>query len=366
MKDSKRNSPNDTKVEVNSPEPRMATPADASKRISPSKSPPIESVRQYIKQIYADPFKRKRIRRSDMKRMREKPALNDDEIKELVKQTSKDRDLKRTFYLTTVGAEIESSNVSDQIGKFVQETLKNHPAFKGRRLEGSVDNVMHLITDPEHYEYMRWPDDDFKLEGNAIKECRANALHCFLRWLWMTKRISIEHVQDYLLKYKWKPSVQPSKTDAEKVILLTSARDPETMAISTEVLHKEAADQKKRAESAENENEHSIKQVQLLKIKLEKVQLLFSDTNKKVDSLEKKLLKEHQEHTDDIAYLKDDYETLRGQVLRRLSAELALLDEGLHALQRIPPKVNVMVDHAERAIDGLRTEYERLQKRGES
>ena len=355
-----------TKPGSSTPGKRTASPGDTSQRIVRTKSPPIESVSQLISQIYAGTFKRKRLRKTDMDSMRSKPDLSNDEIASLVNQTSKDRLLKRTLHLITIGAKIESSKVTDEIGKFVHETLKKHPAFRVSQLNGPVDNVIHFISDHRNYQNLNWHDGDSKLTGREIKECRTNTVNCYLMWLWMTKKTSIARVQDYLLKYLWKPSAQPSKTDADKIILLTRTRNPETLAISTAVLHKDATDQKQRAESALIANEHSLKQVRVLENKLDSVQSVLSDTQKEADSLRMKLEKEHQEHANDNAHLKDDYETLRGQILRRLNAELALLEEGLHALRRNPPKVNVMVDHAERAIEGLRTELERLQKRGEN
>jgi hypothetical protein len=44
-----------------------------------------------------------------------------------------------------------------------------------------------------------------------------------------------------------------------------------------------------------------------------------------------------------------------------LTRELELLDEGMLAIKREPPKVHVMVDHGERAMGGLRDEIKSLQ-----
>ena len=71
-----------------------------------------------------------------------------------------------------------------------------------------------------------------------------------------------------------------------------------------------------------------------------------------------------QAHENAKAHWKDDYEQLRGQVLRRLNDELPLLVDGLHALRRDPPKVHIMIDHAERAIEGLESEVKRLRGKG--
>jgi hypothetical protein len=43
-----------------------------------------------------------------------------------------------------------------------------------------------------------------------------------------------------------------------------------------------------------------------------------------------------------------------------LREEKDLLEEGLHALRKDPPRVHVMQDHAERAIEGLQNEINRL------
>ncbi len=82
----------------------------------------------------------------------------------------------------------------------------------------------------------------------------------------------------------------------------------------------------------------------------------------KVVCLEEKSKQERKTHATETAHMKDNYEQLRGRVLRRLKEELSLLEEGLYALQRDPPKVHVMVDHADRAIGSLKREMEKLRE----
>ena len=60
-----------------------------------------------------------------------------------------------------------------------------------------------------------------------------------------------------------------------------------------------------------------------------------------------------QELLDYIYHLQDDLETVRGDTIRVLTAEIRMLGDGLHALQRRNPKVHVMIDHAERSRDNL-------------
>ena len=78
--------------------------------------------------------------------------------------------------------------------------------------------------------------------------------------------------------------------------------------------------------------------------------------------LRERLNEETQAHSARDARWRDDYETLKGRTLDRLIEESSLLEEGLHALKREPPKVRVMVDHAERAIESLKREAEQIRR----
>ena len=82
--------------------------------------------------------------------------------------------------------------------------------------------------------------------------------------------------------------------------------------------------------------------------------------DEKIAKLVKALDKETQNHQNTRLHLQDDKEQLRTRLLRRLKAEVSLLDEGLHALRRDPPKVHVMEDHAERALEGIKKEIKEL------
>jgi hypothetical protein len=70
---------------------------------------------------------------------------------------------------------------------------------------------------------------------------------------------------------------------------------------------------------------------------------------------------EKNAHSHARVHMGDDKEQLRSRLLRRLKTETNLLEEGLHALRRDPPKIHVMDDHAERALEGLYKEIKELE-----
>ena len=80
----------------------------------------------------------------------------------------------------------------------------------------------------------------------------------------------------------------------------------------------------------------------------------------KISTISKALHDEQENHKSTRTHMQDDFEYLRSRLLRGLKQEVSLLDEGLHAIKREPPKVMVMEDHAERVLEGLKREIGKL------
>lgn len=119
------------------------------------------------------------------------------------------------------------------------------------------------------------------------------------------------------------------------------------------------------AAAAREAEERARLRVELTQASLDEANRLLESEKLRTTALEEQLQRERLEYEDQKAYLRSDYEELRGRVLHRLRQEVTLLDEGLHALRKQPPKVHVMEDHAERAIDGLKKEIARIKGEAE-
>jgi predicted nucleic acid-binding Zn-ribbon protein len=141
-----------------------------------------------------------------------------------------------------------------------------------------------------------------------------------------------------------------------------TTRHDAAIAVACSVLEKAAIDGRERAAAAHDAEERVILRAKVLEDKLASAISQLDLARAQVEHLEKEISSAHSTHKNEVAHMRNDYEELRGRILRRLREELSLLDEGLHALRRDPPKVHVMEDHAERAIDGLKHEMEQLKK----
>jgi len=63
---------------------------------------------------------------------------------------------------------------------------------------------------------------------------------------------------------------------------------------------------------------------------------------------------------DIIAHLENDLEMVKSRMRHLLRTDKEFLEEALIALTRNPPKIHVMVDHAERVINDFKQELIKL------
>ena len=353
-------------MDANHPGHRTSTKTENGiKSRARSKAQPIESVGQLLRAVYAGTFRRSTLSRIELTAMKSAQTLRESEKKELLDLTSSDRTLDRTRQLMLLSVKLKVPTISNQIREFVREVLQSHPAFKMISIENAVknpksptsDNAVRILTSLKSLSFSKPPES---IKGRALKECIENAVHCLLLWYWMHHRISVEDIQRYLQENLWKHAASRHRSETEKIQQLIRTRNPAVASIVFAILEEQALEQYLRADAANRSKERAIASARESEERLAEVQAKLTESRNDICRLKMELEQQIQAYSNDRAHLKDDYEQMRGQVLRRLRDELALLDEGLHALKRDPPKVHVMIDHAERAIEGLKRETERL------
>ena len=333
---------------------------DAVQRKRSTKKLPLESIEELLRAVYDGVFRRKTLNKKELSAMCRSRALELKERDNILIQTVADRTLKRTLQFLLLGIRIDPSPVTDQIGKFVHEVFRRHPAFTEEPLNEMEGTAIKALASRDYGE-LSWPDGG-KLIGKEREQCRENAVKCLLLWFRMMHDLPVERIHRYLSEIVWRLAVRQEKTDVGRLFLLMNTRDPAVALIVGEMLQKHALEQSQRADTAQIRESRATKRAQELEEVLAKIQSELTSSHAEVNMLRKELEQECKEHADSKAHFQDDYERLRGGIIGRLKAELSLLDEGLYALKREPPKVHVMLDHAERAIDGLKSEMERLRR----
>ena len=373
-----RFSPKDPRSGDANPVGQEASPVTESdvRRKPRPKALSIQSLAQLLDAMYTGTFKRWILKKTELTAMKNASRLEAEGKEEkLLKLALSDRTLDRTLKLMLLADGLNVPIITNQIREFAVQVLQHHPAFGTNSLEGVLKNVPEGSREDEaiqelisrNYSSFTWPEETAQMKPMTKRElgqCKTNAVYCLLLRFRVTHGISDERIQQLLQEYLWKPASRRYKAETDRLRVLMTARDFAAASVASVLLEKQALEQRRRADDAHRAEKRARSHALEVKEKLAESQKKLTQTQSKVDRLEEELRQEIQTHANDRIHLKDDYEKLRGQVLHRLKAELSLLDDGLHALRREPPKVHVMVDHAERAIDGLKQEMKRLRGNG--
>jgi hypothetical protein len=266
----------------------------------------------------------------------------------------------------------ERTNLAGPIRDFVRQVLTAHPIFQSPNLLRVLQNhpdgpdeedAVRTVT-AQSSEPLRWPDGIPVLKKNEIARCRTNAVGCLLLWFRESRGTSLNRILSCLQKGLWtSPARRRQQTDRQKLKTLITARDLRSLSAVCDVFDEQLLEKKQDASTARNAEERATNRAVNAEQALAMCQSQLEGAQADAHAANDLLLKEKQQRENDSAHFRDDYGKLRGRLLQRIREEVSLLDEGLQALRREPPKVHVMVDHAERAIENLKREIERL--RGE-
>ena len=345
---------------------------------SPHKTPtkraklvPPESCADLLRAVYSGKRKRLKPPEKAICKMRLGSKLQLTEREELLGFAAQDRTLERTRELMLLSMErFDGPNLAGQVREFVRDVLVRHPAFQTKTLADALRNLpegptleraLRILTQ-QSFDSLPWPEGAAALKKIELDKCRVNAACCLLLWHRETRGTSFEHINNSLRTSLWEPAAQRHKSKAQKLRALLENRDPAAAAISCSLLEKQASDAEQQARASREAEEKANTWARELEGRLEDIKRQLDAEKARGKRLTADLHAEQQAHKNDIAHSRDEYAKLQGRVLHRFRREVALLEDGLHALRRSPPKVHVMDDHAERVIEALKHEMQGLEE----
>ena len=345
-----------------------AAPEGPKKTAKRAKRPPIGTFAELIQTTYGTKTGVKTLQKAGTKALLSAPTLNESERGELLELARTDKTLENTKQLMLLSVRSEAPKIANALREFAREVLKRHALFQQPAMAGLLANPQSMSMDTavgtliatdvklltEHSEN--------PLPKNQVDRCRTNAVRCLLLLLWATQGTSVERIQRCLQKYVWGPKARRYRSEKQKLEALVTSRDPSTASVTFTLLEDRLLEQEQRAQTAARAEEHAQTRNRQLEQKVTQLEDKLRHTTGECEHLRQDLHESREAHTTKEAHWRHEYETLKGQTLRRLNEDSALLEEGLHALQREPPKVDVMIDHAERAIDGLKRAAERIRR----
>ena len=329
-------------------------------------TPPLKSYADLLRAVYGPARRRWKPTHKEIGEI-QGSKLHSAEREVLLDLAASDVTLKKTRDLMLFGTKrLDGPNGDRPIRSFVRDVLHRHPAYQSKSLSATLARAhvplerrtVHVLTT----EARRWHERS-ELPKHQRHSCIANALHCLLLWHGedRSSSASLQDVLGVLREELWISFTKRRTSELDKLRALVEDRDPYATSIACSGLSGQILQLRRQLNESRASTRELEASLNAVNSQLQETKDQLKDADTRSTGLDHELGTARESHANETAHLRDTLEKLRSSVVRRLKAELSLLSDGLHALRRDPPKVSVMDDHAERAIDGLTRELERLQ-----
>lgn len=345
-----------------------STPTEPTSRVQPVRLPTIADL---LREAYGSKRKRLAPSKADLKSMQSTPKLEPEQREHMLQLAASDRTLERSRELLLLSVEkLAHHPVDGQLRDFLREVLKRHPAYRDPSLSGVLENLPDAVSvdtavatvSAQSFDRLPWPEGTPPLMKGQVEALQLAAVHCLLLWMRVTRGLSTERIQGLLQSACWARPQRRHESDGRILRTLILARDRVALGIACSLLETKARENARIADAAREAEERARAIGDRLKGSLDEANAQMERERSLNRELLERIEQERREHENEKAHMQNEYEDLRGRIHHRLRQEVILLDEGLTALKRQPPKVHVMEDHAERVIDALKSEIERVRR----
>lgn len=348
---------------------------ESSERVAPerppadARSPRIQTLGDLLRVAFGPKRKRLALTKADLDAIQSAPKPDAEQREDLLRLAASDRTLERSRDLLLLIVErLERHPLANHLREFAGDVLRRHPLFTSPSLHGVLENLPDAASTEtavaalaaQSFAQLQWPDGTPPLRRRELEALRLASVHCLLIWMRETRGITVERIQRLLQSNCWAQALGRPSNDGKILRTLMLARDHMALGIACSALEETALQRASEAVAARAAEERSRSRADRLQSELVEMSTQIEAEKARGNELLEQIERDRRAHDDKTAHMRNDYEELRGRILRRLRQEVSLLDEGLHALRRQPPKVHVMEDHAERAIDGLKDEIGRI------
>lgn len=334
------------------------------KRTTP---PLLTSYGDLLRAVYGPVRRRWKPTHKEIGEVQRGPRLRSADRAQLLDLAGSDITLKKTRELMLFGMNrLDGPNGDRPVHCFVRDVLRRHPAYQSKSLSATLEDAdvpldrrtVHVLT----AEARRWYERS-ELPKRQTNSYLANALHCLLLWHGESRSSSpsFQDVLGYLQDELWISFAKRRTSELDKFRSLIGDRDPYATSIACSGLSGQVFELRRQLSASRASTRQLQVSLNEVNRQLQETKDQLKDVTARSTRLDHALGAARENCANEKAHLLDNIEKLRSSVVRRLKAELSLLNDGLHALRRDPPKVSIMDDHAERAVDGLTRELERLQ-----
>lgn len=268
--------------------------------------------------------------------------------------------------LAELGAE---RRVRDRILDLVLEALDSHSIFSNRikrwtdgQTQAPVLQVIEAVKEAKFNELgLQKPSDLTDAAGDRL---RVNAVTA-VELLSVLRGMSLDQFVDDMKEFIWNKSMD--RNEAHAAAVLAAARNTDALHYLSQRFAtrlQDATTGRERALAQAREQELRALRAEALGKQLlndldsERVSSTRMETE--IDDLTRRLAAEQSSRVVDRSHHVDDYEILRTQVIRRLTGQVELLSDGLHALRN--GSTDVAEEFVDRALNAIGSEVKRLKE----
>lgn len=333
--------------------------------MAPSKRDQSESVAELLLRLYSDAPKSRASSGGAGSTIGE---LSEEEERALLDLASRDSTLQKTKQVLLLSLKANRRAVAGQLCAFCRAVLLRHPVSAlepVRRVlsephSGSWEAACEAIMQQDYGD----ANPDSTTEGPLAlrKQDRVNALISILTLGWSLGSVSLTQAEHVLRRHVWSTVGGRTGEEFKLLEILLSSRDLRALAVTSDLLKAEMGRLRGAVVESERQRRSAETRAESLNAELSRLREASARVDGEVSALRQQLEQGSEEHEVVLTHLRDDLENLRARLLRRIDSDTSLLEAGLSALRREPPKVPVMVDHAERVIEALRRERSHICK----
>jgi hypothetical protein len=264
--------------------------------------------------------------------------------------------------------------IKEEIRELAIGVCKRHPLFETQGIADVFDNLEseHLSVSESRLVKKLWAysSNAKTLTKSNCDKLKLNGLTCLLAEF-KSNGLSNSEIHKLLRQSSWAKGEKFSADgmDAFFALVMVTAKEVGAPSVVAGLLEQTADESEKQAEIerkkrnlAERQKAEAVSESDRLRALLEIEQEKNTEALEERQQLEKELAEARSESRSIQIHLRDDYAKLHSQMIRGLNSDLTLLEEGQIALSRNPPKVDVMIDHADRTISRMKKQLRQLRE----
>jgi hypothetical protein len=327
----------------------------------------VQNIEQFIAVVYARKGQRVSLKPKIERVLSQQPRLSVEGRARLMDMAKGDALLAVPRQILLIAREIVGFPVlSSELKEFVRDVLRAHPAFQDRGVVASLNNLPDAPALKDAIAKIASIGADnlppsIKKKDAGLVELRRNCVYTLVLWCSESRGMRPNEVAELLLGAYWGPEAIKVSDPIARLRALTDVHDSAALGLASVTLQEEVERQARFARDAKAAESTALGKLAQLEAEFVDLNSQIAEKDQTIDGLREAQVAEEKKHREELSHLRDDFEQMRGLVLRQLKADITLLEEGLHAANRTPPKLNVTIDHVERVLEALRREIEQLE-----